>query len=945
MATDINSGPLIQIIYQNVRGLSSKINSFRVSLLSSDYDIIFLTETWAHSGIADHELFDDRYVVFRRDRQSRGGGVLVAVKNCYECTGIATFANIRAECVWVKVNLRGKWWFMCALYIPPGSPREVYEEFYDSVVTNLIHENCYICIAGDFNDSALSAASGEGGPCPGRGVANFNNFLSSLNLTQLNHIPNHNGVTLDLVLASFPITISRSDFCLVPEDSHHPSLCGLFRLPARRRGGGARGEFVVGQYNFSRANFPRLYDLLRDTDWGPVFLSNNVEQATEAFYNLLYSAIDRTVPKSTPSRKCFPHWYTKDIILTINRLKRYRKTYNRTGNPRLLQLSKFTRNALKRSIRAAFKTFITDSENSISVDPANFWSYLKKVRSNTTNPSATMSLGGHPLRVAAEGFARYFESVYANVPSTYSLDFLSPPSVAYSLYFRPFDISDVQLAIASLKPKKSRGPDGLPPYIFKACQELLSPVLTQLFNLCVANLEFPSRWKVSKICPILKKGDTSMVENYRPVALLSTPAKIFERLLYERILAHVKPFLTLRQHGFMHKRSTATNLLEITESISRSINSNSQLDVVYTDFSKAFDSVDHDILLFKLHELGFSTQALRFFVSYLSGRQQLVVFNGGQSRHFNVYSGVPQGSNLGPLLFLLLVNDLPSVIVNSSSSLFADDFKIFREVSSETDCVMLQQDLLAVVDWCHRNHLSLNVKKCAVVSYSRKRVPVLYGYSVGSEYLARVDSIRDLGVTFDCRLTFTAHVQDIVSRANRALGFVLRNSSNFSSEMTFKLLFNVYVRSILEYCSIVWGPLYNVHNIAIEKVQKRFLRFLNYRRTGTYDRTVRTVSLLSTFGMQTLAVRREAAAIIFIYKLMHGLTDSSGLLAELQFRVPSRSSRQTELFYLPLCRSNSATNAPLFRSCTLVNALVTDTEVDLFQWPLGRLRRRLYALD
>lgn len=233
------------------------------------------------------------------------------------------------------------------------------------------------------------------------------------------------------------------------------------------------------------------------------------------------------------------------------------------------------------------------------------------------------------------------------------------------------------------------GLDNIPSFLLRDTACILVKPLKYLFNLILNQSKFPEIWKKSRICPVFKRDDSKNVENYRPISILCNFAKTFEAVLYDRIYNSVKCIISPEQHGFMHKRSTTTNLACFTQYVSQSIDKRGQVDVIYTDFQKAFDQIDHYVLIEKLSRIGFSSKLILLMRSYLFGRNQHVEYLNIKSRQFSPTSGVPQGSNLGPLLFLIFINDLTETI-SCEKLLFADDMKIFYTINSINDCISLQ---------------------------------------------------------------------------------------------------------------------------------------------------------------------------------------------------------------------------------------------------------------
>ena len=229
------------------------------------------------------------------------------------------------------------------------------------------------------------------------------------------------------------------------------------------------------------------------------------------------------------------------------------------------------------------------------------------------------------------------------------------------------------------------------------------------------------RWKEALVVPVFKSGEKQQVSNYRPISILIIFGKVLEKLVTKRLTSHVKPYITIHQHGFINSRSTSTNLMCYVSAVSESLDKRIPVDTIYIDFSKAFDKVDHKLLLNKLSQIGIGGSLLNWFHSYLVGRYSKVVLNGHHSDIFPATSGVPQGSHLGPILFNIFINDITTCFKHSNFYLFADDVKIMKPVATKLDSALLQADLDRMADWCRLNRMSLNVSKCHCMQFSRKK--------------------------------------------------------------------------------------------------------------------------------------------------------------------------------------------------------------------------------
>jgi hypothetical protein len=276
--------------------------------------------------------------------------------------------------------------------------------------------------------------------------------------------------------------------------------------------------------------------------------------------------------------------------------------------------------------------------------------------------------------------------------------------------------------------------------------------------------------------------------------------------------------------------------------------------------------------------------------------------NGFRSDYANVTSGVPQGSVLGPILFTLFVNDIDTCFKNSKFMLFADDLKVFRRIECQSDCLALEEDLSRLSNYCLRNRLALNLGKCFFISFTKKRTNFKHEYEIGGSKLETVSKMRDLGVIFDSRLHFDDHINEIVTRGNAALGFVVRMSREFRDHRTLLTLYTTLVRPKLEYCSSIWNPLYKKYIHQVDTIQNKFRRFFRRKFPGE-----------SLEGSLTdLAARRQIADALFLYKICNSVVDSSELLALIGFKTPTRTRLQ-QPFYLGIPSTNAGAREPLYR--------------------------------
>ena len=481
-------------------------------------------------------------------------------------------------------------------------------------------------------------------------------------------------------------------------------------------------------------------------------------------------------------------------------------------------------------------------------------------------------------------------------------------------------MNDVEICLKNLVNNKSPGPDAIPINVLKYCSSALAGPLTELFNHSLKIGVFPSRWKHAHVTPILKKGSRYKVCNYRPISLLPVLSKIFEKLLHIEIYRHVSKHIAPEQHGFVSQRSTVTNLVEYTRDIATHINNKDQVDSVYTDFSKAFDSVDHQLLIHKIQGYGICGQLLDLLTDYLLKRTQTVVIDAGRSTTEQVTSGVPQGSILGPLLFTLFVNDITQCFQSSKCLMYADDLKIYRSIRTIQECVLLQSDLDCLVAWCQVWRLKLNVLKCNVITFTIKKTKtIIFNYQIQDDLLIRVQSIKDLGVMMSSDLSYNKHLHMIRPKAYRLLGLMKRNCFRKLSPATNRLIYISLVRPQMEYGSVIWNP-YHVTKISfVEKVQQRFVKLHTLNCCVPKDDYKAKLNFLN---LMSLRDRRKLMDMTFLFKIIRGGVDSCSL-PFLNFYVPPRASRSQTIFRLNSFRIDLFKHTSIIRLQSTFNTLAS----------------------
>lgn len=916
---------------------------FYENVASCECDVIAITETWLNKDVLSSEYITPNFDVYRANTAGRGRGVLLAVKNCYRNKQLSLNSplpdvDIVAIKMWINsdVNLT-----IINIYIPPAASIHTYEVIFDYLENEFdITKN--VVVMGDFNiphyyNQCVCSDTGQlSGSC-----IPLVEFLNYHGLKQNNLVLNNNSRLLDLVLTNekLPCSVLQCSDPLVPEDLHHPSLHIEIELAIGNAGIPRNTPSIKNlRYNFRRGNYIGLYDAIANKDWSSCFLTDDINKACECFYEELYCLFDTYIPKSRVCNGSYPTWFTASIINSIRLKQSLCKKYKKYKLPIYRQQADNLRKTIKKEICKEYRRFIKSAEANLKNNPKSLWSYIN-LKKNTGGIPNEMVFEGADLtspRMIADSFATFFSSVYDTDGDT-SFEIVFDKSVVQccdlnAMHKFAISESDVFSAVKRLKPNFTMGPDDVPAFLIKDCVRCLYEPLLYIYNLIVKSATYPDMWKMAKVFPVFKAGDRNDVSNYRPIAIVSNFSKIFDTILAKNLYSHVSTIISDKQHGFVQARSTATNLCEFVQFVSDGLNTKKQVDVVYTDMSKAFDVVNHSILLNKLSNIGLCECLLNMFRSLLTGRTQYVQCWGIRSYNYYTPSGVIQGSNLGPILFLIYINDVFSKF-DCSVFAYADDLKIATYVSSEEDCRKLQNNLDFFNEWCFANKTKLNIGKCKVIKFTKKKITIDYNYNVRGTLLEEVKLIRDLGVVMDAQLSFVPHINYICDHAIKMLGFILRNTTEFCNAESLYILYYAFVRAKLEYCSIVWNPYYKTHIKKLDRIQRRFCKRIYFLEHGSYPVWhMPTKELFLQCNLVPLYVRRTVTSIIYLYKLIHGHINCADLLSQINFRVPRLSNRQlsnrSATFHLTFSRTNQHLYSPINYMCRNYNIIAA--LVDIF---------------
>lgn len=865
----------VSVLFTNIRSVVPKKEDLCSIIDSSSADIVVLTETWLTSKIRNSEIFPCKkhFNIYRQDRRSRaGGGVLIAVADSISSSCINVVSDL--EIIWVSVCINYNKYVLGVCYRPPTKSANFVAELHD--VVNAVHvrfPNVPVILLGDFNYPNIVWTSDSPFLNPFSTESNdFLNFCTDFSFSQTvvqpTRVTNSTATILDLVLTTSSELISPLTY--LPGLSDHSLLLFSLNIPKCKS-----SKSVKRIFDYAHADFTAI-----NNDMGSFlaeYLCNFSERSVEAnwclFKDKVNSLTNMYIPVRTIRSSTRSPWFNG----ALRRLSNKKKRLFRSAKLSASSIAD-VRWAAYRSVAALYKTTVSEAKQHffgstlpamLLNNPRQFW--------NVVNPCEkpgvrlTNSDGEEiPERECASALNEMFVDSFSS-PNVLDYPDLLPSNFC-TMDSITIECGGIVKIIDGLKLSSSSGTDNINSKFLKNTKMYSSVILTKLFQQSLNLGTLPEDWKVGKVIPVHKSGDKSSLSNYRPISLTSIPCKLLEHIIYSHLVAFLnsKSFFTPAQHGFRKLFSCESQLLTLTHNLHVALDRSSAVDCVFLDFSKAFDKVSHRLLLHKLTVLNIEPHILAWIESFLTNRSQFVHVNGCNSDHSPVSSGVPQGSVLGPLLFLIYINDLPTH-VSSSIGLFADDCVIYREITNDSDIHSLQSDLDSISRWCDSWNMKLNINKCKSMRVSHQ-MNTCHSYNISGVVLDSVLSYKYLGVHITNNLSWDTHIQYVINNANRMLGYLKRNFSLASTSLKL-LLYKSLVRSKLEYAAAIWDPGITLAS-SLEAIQNRSARFIlhNYHRTSSVS------AMKFNLCLPDLSLRRKVSRLCLFHKIHYLNTSMRQLL-------------------------------------------------------------------
>ena len=867
---------LLKCMTINAQSLKYKMDEFKSIIEREKPHIISVTETWGKEWMGDAIFSLKEYNYYRDDREEKGGGGTLlyinkklgqrACRPLNETTKDKHFSS-NVWC-WVTPMNNSKKILVGSIYRSPTSSRDNNRLLLEQLerANDIAGEN-RVLIMGDFNIPDIDWINRD--VLPGASKIDRDVYKKMQDCFLYQHVTKptrfrgNSSSTLDLIFTREEEDVRNIEVLQPLGKSDHGIVVGNFVCEWRNKiKPRSNRMYCKGQYEI-------INKKIEEIDWNSKFCNKSVHECWDIFKVIIHDLVDRYIPMSTPKDYNEP-WMNRRLLKLWKKKHHSWNRYSAEKSQWKWKQYRKKANKLKKNTRKARKAYEKKIAEESKTNKRAFFRYVNSKL--TVRPEITAMKNKQGILVEDDKemtnvIGEYFREVFSEETTSEMPDMDN--QCANQIGEVSICRTALQKILEKLNKSKSCGPDNIHPHLLQKTARTISEPLKLIFDKSLNEGECPSDWRTANVTPIHKKGDRTDPNNYRPVSLTSQVCKVLETVVREKIVKHMKDnkLFSNSQHGFREGRSCLTNLLETLEQWTKIIDEGDCIDVAYLDFRKAFDLVSHQHLLYKMTKYGISGQVYGWVKAFLKDRSQRVVIRGSSSEACNVTSGVPQGSVLGPVLFLIFINDLPLEVL-SPLSLFADDSKIFSRIVTNyqnnkwagfNGHSALQRDLTRVQEWAKRWKMEFNIGKCKIMHIGKKNPKNVYGME-GTE-LETTRAERDLGVTIDDQLDLGKHIKNIVAKANRLLGLV-KISFACLDKLMFLNLYLVLVRPHLEYCVQVWSPYKKKYIKLLERVQRRATKLVPELRELEYPERLRRL------GLTTLEERRVRGDMIQTYKFI-----------------------------------------------------------------------------
>ena len=871
------------MLHGNIAGLYTRSHKEKVAMLhesakESNSFIVAITESHLRSDIRDAEIAMPGFQLYRADRTDgiRKGGVVVYLKTEYARGAQVLSSGSNGVVEWISIYLQPQNTLFICLYKPPTCEVTKFQEVVQQLnrdIDGLGTPVPNVLMCGDFNLPQIRWDREEiiaGAAYRDAQAQILLDFAAAHSLEQYVKAPTRIRNILDLFFAN-------NEEMVVDIDIHETSISDHKLVTAeivlpykneRQSRGHIDGMPSLNFYH-SSVDWNQINNRLVAIDWRCDFEGKTVDHMYEKLCGNLWNICSELVPKKKSStRKVIP----RDRRILMRRRRNLNKKYKKTNNPRIKNSITIQIENIEGELKVSLKRERLNAErkavNAIRRNPKYFYAYARK-KSKFRYPVGPLRVNGELIgdpKDMSNILAQQYKSAFSTPRSPGSEEATQTTEAENPDPLIDVDWTEEDLVKCAgrLSATSAAGPDGIAALVLKKCISALKLPLTILWKESLRNNVIPSQMKMGTITPIYKGGPRSVPKNYRPVTLTSHVIKLFERVIVEKVMKYMdeKDLFNAGQHGFRRNRSCLSQLLQHYQKLLDILEDKSVADVIYLDFSKAFDKVDHIILLQKLEKIGIKGQLLLWIKNFLTNRTQVVAVDGCLSEVEGVISGVPQGTVLGPLLFLVHIGDIDSTLQYATASSFADDTRIMMKVQSREDCNRLQLDLESVYEWARINNMTFNENKFEHIRYGLCDNLNNYTGPDGTN-IQECNQVRDLGVIISDNAKFEDQIDGAVKRARQQVGWILRVFET-RERAVMLTLFRSLVLPLVEYCCQLWSPRGIELIRKIEAVQRNFTyRIRDMQELNYWER-------LEQLDLYSLERRRDRYFVVYVWKIING---------------------------------------------------------------------------
>ena len=849
----------LNIAHTNINGVRNKLD--HVSAELSDYEIICVSETKLNPNFPTSKITINGYrTPIRKDRiTDNGGGLAIYTKHNIYTVRRQDLENNNIENIWIEVHTSNNKLLLGLFYRPPDSSAEFWNHFEDSV-ESAADLNLNMLIVGDFNNDLLSKYYNR----------KMTRIMQKFDLHHtINEATRFDGNTkscLDLIMTNHKAIINNTKI-LPPFHSDHCTVTAEVSFKTYKA-----QSFKKTMWKFEEANIAGIEEQLDSTDWSFISTNSNINEITQTFEEILMKASNDYVPKITftvrPNDK---PWMNSEIRKEIRKRDRLYHKAKISKSQIHWQNFKNKRNEVIDLIRSAKSNYMKKLQSSLSdpnLKPKAWYKIVNEITKlkNKNNPSPPLrkdnQINIHPFD-KAQVLNKHFAEISSIENEPPLPDDPEPPNHRFqSIIISEQDVKD---QLHKLNASKPAGPDEIFPKLIKLMSKSLVKPLTMLFNRSLELGSVPNQWKMANISAIFKgKGEEQDPSNYRPISITSCLGKILEKIIFKYLYnyLHENNILTDFQSGFRPKDSTVNQLLEIYHIIISNMDKGKEIKFIFCDVSKAFDKVWHRGLIHKLKKYGLCDGIIEWFSSYLTNRKQRVTIDGFHSTWSDTEAGVPQGSVLGPYLFLLYINDIVENI-SSNIRLFADDTSLFTVIENADSIKTLNEDIYRITKWSKDWLIILNHVKTSTMTFTWKKDSNLPDVIMNDTVLSDDPNHTHLGLTFTSDARWDEHIRKIYEKAAFKLN-VLRMLKYDLDRKSLLRFYISYIRPTLEYADVVWDNISQRNVDLLESIQLDACRIITGLRKGTSHDI-----LYQECGLCSLAERRKQHKLIQFYKILN----------------------------------------------------------------------------